>query len=77
MLYTKINKKDYPMQLSKILKSRDEWKDKAKQRCTEMWEMRKVHKYYKERVANLVEENRVLKEKLESPSINTPIKKMI
>ena len=62
-------------QLSKILKSRDEWKDKAKQRCTEMWEMRKVHKYYKERLANLVEENRVLKEKLESSSINTPVKK--
>lgn len=62
-------------QLSKILKSRDEWKAKAKQRCTQMWEMRKVHKYYKERQVSLVEENRVLKEKLESSSINTPLKK--
>lgn len=62
-------------QLSKILKSRDEWKAKAKQRCTEMWEMRKVHKYYKERVANLVEENRVLKGKLEASLANTPVKK--
>jgi hypothetical protein len=37
------------LQLSKILKSRDEWRDKAKQRAKEIWEMRKVHKYYQER----------------------------
>lgn len=72
-------------QLSKVLKSRDQWRDKAKQRCKEMWEMRKVHKYYKERVASLIEENsilkekaeenKVLKEKLKASSIDTPVKK--
>lgn len=62
-------------QLSKILKSRDEWKAKAKQRCKQMWEMRKVHKYYKERQVSLIEENRVLKEKLEAALANTPVKK--
>jgi hypothetical protein len=30
------------LQLSKILKSRDEWRDKAKQRAKEIWEMRKA-----------------------------------
>jgi hypothetical protein len=36
------------LQLSKILKSRNEWRDKAKKRTKEIWEMRKVHKYYQE-----------------------------
>lgn len=50
-------------------------KAKAKQRCKQMWEMRKVHKYYKERQVSLIEENRVLKEKLEAALANTPVKK--
>jgi len=53
------------LQLSKILKSRDEWRDKAKKRSKEIWEMRKVHKYYQEKVARLIDENSVLKSKLE------------
>jgi len=53
------------LQLSKILQSRDEWKEKAKKRAKELWEMRKVHKYYKERVSKLVKENKKLKEKIE------------
>jgi len=32
------------LQLSKIKKSRDEWREKAKKRAEELWEMRKVHK---------------------------------
>jgi hypothetical protein len=63
------------LQLSKILKSRDEWRDKAKKRTKEIWEMRKVHKYYQERVANLIEENKVLKEKTEQLSQNKQDKK--
>jgi hypothetical protein len=63
------------LQLSKILKSPDEWRDKAKQRAKEIWEMRKVHKYYQERVANLIEENKVLKEKTEQLSQNKQDKK--
>ena len=65
------------LQLSKILKSRDEWRDKAKQRGKEIWEMRKVHKYYQERVANLIEENRALKEKIEKLSPNSQDKKKV
>jgi hypothetical protein len=63
------------LQLSKILKSRNEWRDKAKKRTKEIWEMRKVHKYYQERVANLIEENKVLKEKIEQLSQNKQDKK--
>ena len=37
--------------------------------------MRKVHKYYQERVANLIEENKVLKEKTEQLSQNKQDKK--
>jgi hypothetical protein len=65
------------LQLSKILKSRDEWRDKAKQRAKEIWEMRKVHKYYQERVASLIEENRALKEKIENSSPNRQDKKKV
>jgi len=63
------------LQLSKILKSRDEWRDKAKQRAKEIWEMRKVHKYYQERVSNLIEENQVLKKEIEESSKNSQDKK--
>lgn len=63
------------LQLSKIIQSRNEWREKAKEKGKELWEMRKVHKYYKQRVANLVEDNRILKEKVEASSINTPDKK--
>ena len=63
------------LQLSKILKSRNEWRDKAKKRTKEIWEMRKVHKYYQERVASLIEENRALKEKIENSSSNRQDKK--
>jgi len=63
------------LQLSKILKSRDEWRDKAKQRAKEIWEMRKVHKYYQERVSNLIEENQVLKKEIKESSENSQDKK--
>ena len=63
------------LQLSKIKKSRDEWRDKAKERAKEIWEMRKVHKYYKDRVAKLVEENNALKAKLEEQPIEYNNKK--
>jgi len=56
------------LQLSKIRKSRDAWREKAKKRAEELWEMRKVHKYYKEKLAKINEENRLLKEKLEVSS---------
>ena len=65
------------LQLSKIKKSRDEWREKAKKRAEELWEMRKVHKYYKERVAKLNEENRVLKDKLEELSSKSNGKKKV
>ena len=53
------------LQLSKIKKSRDSWREKAKKITKELWEMRKVHKYYRNRVANLVKDNKKLKAKLE------------
>jgi hypothetical protein len=37
--------------------------------------MKKIHKYYQERVASLIEENRALKEKIESSSSNSQDKK--
>lgn len=57
------------LQLSKLIKSRDEWRDKAKKRSKEMWEMRKVHKYYKDRVVKLIEEKSELNAKIEAMSI--------
>ncbi len=66
------------VQLSKLKKSRDEWRDKAKKRSKEMWEMRKVHKYYKDRVAKLIEENSALNAKLkEMPIENNREKKTL
>jgi len=62
-------------QLSKIIKSRNEWKEKAKKRSLELWESRKVHKYYKEQVSKLREENKKLKEELSKNSQNDRIKK--
>jgi regulator of replication initiation timing len=56
------------LQLSKIKKSRDEWKEKAKKKTKELWEMRKVLKYYRNRVANLVGENKRLRAELSVPS---------
>lgn len=52
------------LQLSKIIQSRDEWREKAKKRSEELCDMRKVHKYYKNKVANLIDENTTLKESL-------------
>lgn len=52
------------LQLSKIKKSRDEWREKAKERGKELWEMRKVHKYYQEQLEILKRENKILKSKL-------------
>ncbi len=63
------------LQLSKIKQSRDEWREKAKERGRELWEMRKVHKYYKDRVARLVEENKALKAKSEEPKVEYYSKK--
>lgn len=65
------------LQLSKIRKSRDDWREKAKKRAEELWEMRKVHKYYKERLAKINEENRLLKEKLEKASSKFNSKKKV
>ena len=65
------------LQLSKIRKSRDEWREKAKKRAEELWEMRKVHKYYKERLAKINEENRLLKEKLEKSTGKPNCKKKL
>ena len=65
------------LQLSKIKQSRDEWRKKAKERGRELWEMRKVHKYYKDRVARLVEENNALKAKLEKLKVEYDSEKKI
>ena len=65
------------LQLSKIKQSRNEWKKKAKKRGKELWEMRKVHKYYQDRVARLVEENNTLKAKLEEPKVEHNSEKKI
>jgi len=66
------------VQLSKLKKSRDKWRDKAKKRSKEIWEMRKVHKYYKDRVAKLIEENSALNAKLkEMPIENNREKKTL
>jgi len=68
------------LQLSKVIKSRDEWREKAKKTTKEIWEMRKVHKYYQNRVANLVEENKRLKvevEELKEKKIDSQNKKKV
>jgi len=65
------------LQLSKIKKSRDKWREKAKKRAEELWEMRKVHKYYKDRLAKINEENRILKEKLKNSSSESDSKKKV
>ena len=65
------------IQLSKIIQSRDEWREKAKKRAEELWEMRKVHKYYQERVSKLVEENKRLKAEVEVEELPKEVKKKI
>lgn len=40
-------------QLSKLLKSRDEWKSKAIERATENRELRKAQKRHQEKIAEL------------------------
>lgn len=65
------------LQLSKIRKSRDEWREKAKKRAEELWEMRKVHKYYKDRLAKINEKNRLLKEKLDKSTSKSNSKKSV
>jgi chromosome segregation ATPase len=68
------------LQLSKVKKSRDEWKKKAKKKTKELWEMRKVLKYYRNRVANLIGENKRLRaelKELKEKEIKSNEKKMI
>ena len=45
------------LQHSKILKSRDEWKDKAVRRANELRERRKAEKKNKEAISELTKEN--------------------
>ena len=52
-------------QLSKLLKSRDEWKTKAIKRATENRELRKAQKRHQEKIAELKCEKRHLEADLE------------
>lgn len=52
-------------QLSKLLKSRDEWKTKAIERATENRELRKAQKRNQEKIAELKCEKRHLEADLE------------
>ena len=53
------------LQFSKLKKSRNEWRTKATFRADKLREMKKVHKYYKEKTAKLIETNEQLKKELE------------
>jgi len=53
------------LQFSKLKKSRNEWRTKATFRAEKLREMKKVHKYYKEKTAKLIETNEQLKKELE------------
>lgn len=44
-------------QISKILNSRDEWKNKAIERAAELRELRKSQKRHLEKIANLKRQN--------------------
>lgn len=63
------------LQLSKIKKSRDEWRAKAKERGKEIWEMRKVHKYYQEQLEKLRKENKELESKISNSNNKVDKKK--
>ena len=46
-------------QLSKIIKARDKWREKATRRAEELWENRKIVKYYKTTLLQLREDNTI------------------
>ena len=52
-------------QLSKLLKSRDEWRNKAIERATENRELRKTQKRHQEKIAELKCEKRHLESTIE------------
>jgi hypothetical protein len=52
-------------QLSKLLKSRDEWKNKAVERATDNRELRKAQRRHQEKIAELKCEKRYLESAIE------------
>ncbi len=52
-------------QLSKLLKSRDEWRSKAVKRATDNRELRKAQKRHQEKIAELKGEKRRLESAIE------------
>ena len=53
------------LQQSKLLKSRDEWKNKAVERATENRELRRAQKRHQEKIAELKCEKRSLESAIE------------
>ena len=60
-------------QLSKLIKARDKWREKATKRAEELWENRKIVKYYKKTLLQLREDNEKLQKKLQNNYVNNPI----
>jgi hypothetical protein len=50
------------LQYSKLLNSRNEWKEKATERSIEVREFRKIQKRHREKIAELKQRNRELKQ---------------
>ena len=59
-------------QLSKIIKARNKWREKATRRAEELWENRKIVKYYKTTLLQLREDNEKLKKELQKNYVNNP-----
>lgn len=59
-------------QLSKIIKARDKWREKATKRAEELWENRKIVKYYKETLLQLREDKEKLQKELQNNHNNIP-----
>ena len=54
------------LQLSKIKKARNKWREKATKRAEELWENRKILKYYKKTLLQLREDNEKLQKELQN-----------
>ena len=64
-------------QLSKLIKARDKWREKATKRAEELWENRKIVKYYKKTLLQLREDNEKLEKELQNNNANNPTSNII
>ena len=59
-------------QEQRIVNSRDEWKNKAVARATELREARKLKATHKEKIRFLTMENKELHDRLKKKTLNSP-----